>query len=216
MPYPLCMTMTTIARPATSERLRSATMPQHRTAETRGFITALMSGELTLQDYVRYLAQLAYVYEALESRPVQSGQPEFIYDRRLHRFDAMCADLEALGAGDWRTTHPPLPETTAYVQRIRRLPLDSYARYLAHHYTRYLGDLSGGQAIASLVQRHYRASDDQVTFYRFEQLGNPVRYKRSYRAELDELELSEEETFDLVDEAQRAFELNTALFDALG
>ena len=37
--------------------VREASADDHRAAETRGFITALMGGELSLADYTRYLAQ---------------------------------------------------------------------------------------------------------------------------------------------------------------
>lgn len=210
------MSVTSPETVTVSERLRAETMGEHSDAETRTFITALMGGELSLAHYTRYLAQLAYIYEALEARPVQSGQPEFLYDERLHRFEAICKDLAALGSPDWREAYPALPETLAYVKRISELPLDSYVGYLAHHYTRYLGDLSGGQIIATMVARHYGASEEQTNFYRFENVGKLVQYKRGYRETLDGLDLTADEVADLVAESKQAFALNGALFDALG
>ena len=41
--------------------VRAASADDHRAAETRGFITDLMGGDLSLQEYTRYLAQLAWV-----------------------------------------------------------------------------------------------------------------------------------------------------------
>lgn len=194
--------------------IRQATSAQHKDAENRSFITALMGGELTLADYTRYLAQLAYVYRALEARVPAEGDPEIIVDPRLPRFLAICADLAALGAEDWETSHPALPETQAYVARLHEAHGD-VARYLAHHYTRYLGDLSGGLAIAKLVERHYGATQEQLGFYRFEGIDSPVTFKRAYREALDNLDFTAEQDAILVQEAQAAFDLNGALFTAL-
>lgn len=201
---------------STSEMLRNATMPEHRTAETRSFITRLMGGELTTEDYIQYLAQLAYIYEALESRAPREEDPELIKDSRLHRLPAAEVDLEAFGVSDWRSTYPPMPQTAVYVDHLNSLPANSYAKYLAHHYTRYLGDLSGGQAISALIKRHYGATPEQTTFYDFSDLGSLVHYKRDYRTAMDNLDLSDQELDELIEEAKLAFEMNTELFNALG
>lgn len=194
--------------------IREATAVRHKEAENRSFITALMGGELTIEDYTRYLAQFAYVYRALEDRTAQPDDPALIVDPRLNRYAAMVADLEALGAADWEASHPPLAATQAYVDRLTEIVGD-VPRYLAHHYTRYLGDLSGGQAIAKLVARHYGATEDQLAFYRFEGIDSPVIFKRAYREALDNLEFSAEQDSALVAEACAAFDFNSAVFEGL-
>lgn len=194
--------------------VREATASQHRNAETRSFITALMGGELSLADYTTYLAQYAWVYRALESRTVNASDPAIIADRRVLRSDAIDADLAALGAADWESTHPALPATQAYVDRLLEIA-DDVPRYVAHHYTRYLGDLSGGQAIAALVARHYGATPEQLSFYRFDGVDSAVQFKRDYRAGLDELDFDAEQDQAFVDEAKAAFSYNAAIFEAL-
>lgn len=202
--------------PATlSELLRSATATQHEHAETRQFISELMGGSLSLAEYVDYVAQLAHVYEALEARDT-SRDPDPLNDSRLTRLAAIESDLTALGATDWRVTHPALPATAAYVARLQELTEGHYAAYLAHHYTRYLGDLSGGQAIGAMIARHYGATPDQLAFYRFEEIEKPVIYKREYREALDALELSDAERAAAIAEARAAFDFNAAVFDELG
>ncbi|WP_062516776.1 heme oxygenase (biliverdin-producing) [Demequina gelatinilytica] len=197
-------------------RLREATAPQHRDTENRSFITRLMGGELDLHAYVRYLAQYTYVYRALEAREPQPGDPGFLADQALRRVPSMEADLAELGAGDWEAVLPALPATQAYVDHLRALDATDVPRYVAHHYTRYLGDLSGGQAIAALVARHYGATEAQLGFYRFEAIDSPVRYKRAYREQLDALVLDPRQEAALIAEAQAAFDFNGAIFDALG
>ncbi|HWK19465.1 MAG TPA: biliverdin-producing heme oxygenase [Microbacteriaceae bacterium] len=198
-----------------SELLRSATADQHQRAETRPFIADLMGGALTLGDYVDYVAQFAYVYEALESRDT-SADPAPLHDPRLARLASIESDLAAFGAADWRTTHPALPSTAAYAARLRELSVGRYAEYLAHHYTRYLGDLSGGQAIGAMIARHYGATPEQLAFFHFADIEKPVIYKREYREALDALELTAEEREAVVAEARAAFDFNAAVFDELG
>lgn len=197
-------------------RLREATSIEHRDTETRGFITRLMGGELDMEAYTRYLAQYAYVYRALEARATQPGDPAFMSDPALPRLAAIESDLANLGAADWEATHPALPATQAYADHLASIDVNDVPRYLAHHYTRYLGDLSGGQAIAKLVARHYGATEEQLGFYRFELIDSPVRFKRSYREELDNLDFTEAQEADLIAEAKAAFGFNAAIFEALG
>jgi heme oxygenase len=194
--------------------VREATAPQHRNAETRSFITALMGGELSLAAYTAYLAQYAYVYRALEARTPRDSDPAIIADSRLARFAVIEADLAALGASDWEAEHPALPATAAYVARLNAIA-DDLPRYVAHHYTRYLGDLSGGQAIAALVARHYGATEEQLSFYRFDGIDSPVTFKREYRAGLDALDFDSADDAAFVDEAKSAFGYNAAIFEAL-
>ena len=194
--------------------VRAASADDHRAAETRGFITALMGGALSLAEYTRYLAQFAWVYEALEERASRPGDPD-VFDPALARMAAIEADLAALGASDWREVHAPLPETAHYAAHLRAIA-DDDVRYLAHHYTRYLGDLSGGQAIARLVARHYGATPDQLAFYRFDLAGDGVvRYKRGYRDAMNALALSPVEVDVLIAEVRESFRLNSAIFEAL-
>jgi len=200
---------------ALSELLRSATADQHQRAETRPFIADLMGGALSLADYVDYVAQFAHVYEALEARDI-SRDPAPLDDPRLARLASIESDLAAFGVPDWRETHPALPATAAYVARLRELADGPVAEYLAHHYTRYLGDLSGGQVIGAMISRHYGATDDQLAFFRFDGIEKPVPYKRAYRDALDALELTDEERDAAVAEARAAFDYNAAVFDELG
>lgn len=197
-------------------RLRASTSAEHRNTESRGFIVRLMAGELDLEQYARYLAQFARVYEAMESRPLSDGDPAPVRDAVVHRAAAAHLDLVALGASDWRESIPALPATSRYVEYLGSFGDGDGLRHLAHHYTRYLGDLSGGQIIATMLRRGYGATADQLSFYRFEAIGNLVQYKRAYRIALDELRLDEPQLTLVVAEARRAFDFSGAILDDLG
>ena len=198
-----------------STRVRAATASAHRAAETRGFITRLMDGEFDLATYATYLTQYAHVYRAIESRTPQPDDPALINDPRLHRFPSIASDLAGLGIHEWEATEP-LKSTLAYARHLDELGDTDAPRYLAHHYTRYLGDLSGGPAIGALMARHYGASPAQLSFYRFEQIDSAPRFKNAYRAALDSLDFTAAQEEDFIAESQFAFVLNGAIFDELG
>lgn len=201
-----------------AQLLRESSRPQHQKAENSGFIVQLMRGELTVADYAKYLTNMAWLYETLEAK-IAEGAPlpssEAIWDPRLDRLQAITDDLEALGVQDWKRTTKPSSAMASYIKHIASLDGKSDHRLIAHHYTRYLGDLSGGQAIAALVSRHYGVTQDQLNFYRFTQINDLVRFKETYRESLDALDIGEEQIEDLVREVQLAFEFNQKVFEDL-
>lgn len=201
-----------------SATIRAASRAQHTEAENSSFVVDLMKGRLSLEDYARYLANLAVVYEALEQQTAQGiafAGSAAIWDERLNRLPRIEEDLVHLGYSPWRSELPATPAARAYAEHIASLSGRSDIRLLAHHYTRYLGDLSGGQAIAALVARHYGATEQQLSFYRFPEIEDIVRYKENYRSQLDALALTETQRDLLISEVQLAFRENQSIFDDL-
>lgn len=192
-----------------AQRLKAETAAEHERTENRMFMTSLINGKLDLAAYGIYLAQYALVYQALESRPQFAADPQFIHDPALWRSAAITADLTGLAARD----QGPLAATEQYVDRLGEVAADEDpARFIAHHYVRYMGDMSGGQAIGTMLARHYGATAEQLSFFRFDQIPNLVRYKRAYRQHLDELGLSGDHEDLIIAEAQAAFLYNDAIF----
>lgn len=89
---------------------------------------------------------------------------------------------------------------------------------MAHHYTRCLGDLSGGQILRDKAERTwgFERKGDGVRFYVFEGIANPAAFKRSYREKLDAIPADELERQRIVSECKWAYSLNTAVFRELG
>ena len=88
---------------------------------------------------------------------------------------------------------------------------------LAHQYTRYMGDLSGGQVIKRILMKALNLSDDGgLKFYEFEHVRNKKAFKDKYRSSLDALQLDKDTADRLVEESIKSFELNIELFDELG
>ncbi|WP_210586860.1 heme oxygenase (biliverdin-producing) [Streptomyces sp. GESEQ-35] len=204
-----------------STLIRTASHEQHVEAETSTFMSDLLGGKLGVDAYTRYTEQLWFVYEALEtgagrlaSDPVAGPfiQPE------LFRLPALERDLEHLRGPDWRATLTALPATRSYATRIAECADAWPAGYIAHHYTRYLGDLSGGQIIRDKAERTwgFARKGDGVRFYVFEEIANPAAFKRGYRELLDQVHADDLEKQRIIGECKRAFALNTAVFRALG
>ncbi|MGC5626959.1 heme oxygenase (biliverdin-producing) [Georgenia sp. Z1344] len=201
---------------ALSELLRSATAEEHTHAETRTFVTDLMGGALGRDAYIDLARQHHAIYTALEAagrrladHPVAG---EFVRDELL-RVPSIAADLHLLAGPDWADLDV-LPVTHEYVARLEAI--DDAPTYLAHAYTRYLGDLSGGQVIARMLQRHYGMTPDELTFYTFTDIPKPKPYKDAWRAAMDAADLTEAERERCAAEAKYAFDLNAAVFVALG
>ncbi|MDX2727775.1 MULTISPECIES: heme oxygenase (biliverdin-producing) [Streptomyces] len=204
-----------------STLIRTASHEQHTEAETSTFMSDLLGGRLGVVAYTRYTEQLWFVYRALEegaealrTDPVAGPfiQPELMRTAELER------DLAHLRGADWRRGLEPLPATAAYADRVTECARRWSAGYVAHHYTRYLGDLSGGQIIRDRAEKTwgFARKGDGVRFYVFEGIANPASFKRGYRELLDAVDADELEKKRIVDECRNAFALNTAVFRELG
>lgn len=201
-----------------SVRIRMASRKLHAEAHDSTFVSDLLDGRLDLCAYARYTAQLWHVYRALESTP-PAGDPlaaPFVRTE-LMREKALERDLAFLLGPDWMLSTAPLPTTIAYVRRINEVARTWPGGYIAHHYTRYLGDLSGGQVVRAMAEKTwgFAPKGDGVRFYVFDQIGNPAAFKREYRALLDSLAVDEVEQQRIIDECRRAFRCNIAMLDDL-
>jgi heme oxygenase len=205
---------------AFSTLLRAATLDRHREASTSAFVTDLLGGRLGVDAFARYTEQLWFVYGALEAAagrlaadPVAGPfvRPE------LFRLTELGRDLAHLRGPEWRARLTALPATRTYAARVRKCAEHWPGGYVAHHYTRYLGDLAGGQIIRDTAERTwgFAHKGEGVRFYVFEGIPNPAAFKRHYRALLDAIRADEREKQRIVAECRRAYALNTAVFQAL-
>lgn len=213
------MSLTSLPAPATSlsEDLRTATSAAHERAEHRGFVQDLMAGTLDLAAVTALAVQHQAIYtslEALGERVAQTPDARALLHPGLMRSVPIATDVAALR--DLTGTDPQIVDATRAYTDILDDPAAGLPVYVANAYTRYLGDLSGGQIIKRMLQRHYGLTEDGLAFYTFTQIEKLPPFKRRYREELDALTLSADEREQVVYEAQRAFDLNAAVFDALG
>jgi heme oxygenase len=197
--------MTTLALPF-SQLLRERTAAVHAEAENASFLLALARGRVTRDGVVGLLQRLLPVYEALEGlgarwRDDPAVGPLLVPG--LERTERLRSDLARLGA------EPGVRSAAArdYASRVVLAGATSAPAYVAHHYTRYLGDLSGGQIISAALRRELCLD---LAFFAFPDLRGPT-VKRRYREHLDGLPWSTDEQDAAIAEAGVAFARNQAL-----
>lgn len=201
-----------------SQALRATTRQAHDRAHQSAYMEALLAGSLTIDGYARLAAQYYFIYRTLEDA-TRAMRNDPIGSRfalpELTRLPALEKDLEFLLGPRWKVTIDPSPATTKYCQRMRAVAFDSSAGLAAHHYTRYLGDLAGGQVVRALLKNTYGVTEDGALFYRFDQISNPRAFRTRYRELLDTAPWSPRERRHTLDEAVLAFELNIAVLTEL-
>jgi heme oxygenase len=198
-----------------SQALRERTRGGHSASEGANFMDDLMTGKGSRDDYISLVAQHYFIYAALEAaaeKMKDDANAAAFITPQLTRLPALEADLLFLLGDDWRSLIAPLPTTTRYVDRIETVAATWSGGFIAHHYTRYLGDLSGGQIIRTLMQRQFGFETNGVGFYLFDQIAKPKEFKDVYRAQLDAVTWSEEERERVIDEVMVAYRFNTELF----
>lgn len=210
-----------------SKTMKAGTRSVHRAAENVRFVRDFLKGSVPRDSYIELLRALYHVYDALE-RAIR-GLPEHLQHcdfSKLWRAETLLVDLCHYSNSEF----PETPEAThrivgvpsqvaqQYVDHLDELVTREPLLVLAHAYTRYLGDLSGGQILARAAQKAYGLESDKGTaFYNFELVGSTASeikdFKKSYRASLDALQLNVYEADALVEEANMAFLMNMLLFE---
>ncbi|MCA9719811.1 MAG: biliverdin-producing heme oxygenase [Myxococcales bacterium] len=202
-----------------SRSLREGTRHAHRVVESASFIQGLLRGVVDRRAYARLLESLLHVYTALEralERHREHPGVRPIYAPALARRDALLADLAFYDPTGALRRGSPSPATLDYVARLRTLDERAPELLAAHAYTRYLGDLSGGRVLRTLVARVLQPPPDHgLEFYRFPAIADAAEFKRRFRAGLDAIESSPTRARAIVEEANRAFAHNHALFREL-
>ena len=201
-----------------AERIKIDTQQAHRDTENSVFVSELLAGTLTAEAHAELIAQSWFLYDALERiGRTYTADPIVgpLLSDDLLRIPALEADLDFLIGHDWRSRITPLPATTAYVQRLEQVAASSPEAFVAHHYLRYLGDLSGGQIIRRMLERAYGYERDGLRFYIFAAIPKPKPFKDAYRATLDAAPLDSDQQQAVIDETILAYGLNRALFEDL-
>ena len=201
-----------------SAAIRARSQDAHSSSEGASFMSTLLRGERTRDDYISLVAQHYFIYEALESageRMRADAVASVFLSDKLTRLPALEADLEFLLGSDWRERIAPLPTTQRYVERIRQVGATWAGGFVAHHYTRYLGDLSGGVFIGRVMSRRFGFETNGIGFYLFDDIADPAAFKDVYREQLDAAPWDDAERERVIDEVLLAYRFNTELFEDL-
>jgi len=146
--------------------LKDLTKEKHHDAERTEFAKLLLSGKITKEQYACYLTQMMAVYSILEHQAAAHGLFEGLDG--LARCRAIYDDLCELTGG---ANYAILPSTRTYAEYLSNL--EDKDKIMAHMYVRHMGDLFGGQMIASRVPGEGR-------FYQFknaDDLKTAIRQK---------------------------------------
>ena len=139
-----------------------------------------------------------------------------VYFPELHRKQTLEQDLHYDYGANWQGQISPSTSGQKYVERIREVANNQPELLVGHSYTRYLGDLSGGQILKGIAQRAMNLSEGEGTaFYEFDAIDDEKAFKATYRQSLDEIDVSDAMADQIVEEANDAFGLNMEMFQEL-
>lgn len=200
-------------------QLREGTKKSHTMAENVGFIKCFLKGTVEKTSYRTLVKNFYFVYSAMEeemakhqNHPVVSK----IYFPEIDRKQSLEEDLSYYYGANWREEVSPSAACQAYVDRIREVSKSEPELLVAHSYTRYLGDLSGGQILKGIAQTAMNLSDEEgLAFYEFEHVEDAKEFKNKYRQAMNDLPVDQGTAERIVAEADDAFGMNMNMFKEL-
>ena len=202
-----------------AKQLKVGTKKSHSAAENTSFVASFLRGVVAEESYRTLVSDLYFVYRAMEEEVRRLKNNEFVkvvYFPELERELALERDVRYYWGPNWRAIITPSDSAQLYANRIREIGLKDPLLLVAHHYTRYLGDLSGGQILKGIAQKAMNLREGEgLHFYEFEQVEDTKEFKVKYRAALDTLELDQSQIDAIIAEANYAFKLNMYVFDEL-
>ena len=201
-----------------AKELKEGTKKSHSAAENTAFVKSFLRGVISKESYRTLVSDLYFVYSALEEEfKIFKNDPVLgaLYLPELERVTALERDLRYYFGPIWRSIVKPSEECQRYVDRIHEVAKSEPELLIGHHYTRYLGDLSGGQILKGIAEKALNLSGEGLYFYEFDKIDNAKIYKEKYRSILDKLPLTGSQQNAIITEANYAFRLNMYMFEQL-
>ena len=198
--------------------LKEGTKESHSAAENTKFVASFLRGVVDYEEYRKLLTNFYYVYDTMEQRIRETEDPMVLAIRSedLERKEAIERDLEYYYGPDWKDKQEPSEACNTYCYRINEIAEESPYLLVAHHYTRYIGDLSGGKILKEITARVLKPPAGKgLDFYEFPSIPDAKLFKQNYRACLDNLGTTVPQENALIAEANYAFELNMNMFDEI-
>ena len=200
-------------------QLKTETKKSHTAAENTKFVGSFLRGVISEESYKQLVANFYFIYRAMEEEidklkdhPVV-GQIRF---EPLNRTNSLERDLRYYYGPIWRHHIKPTEQCQRYVNRIREVAEDDPELLVGHHYTRYMGDLSGGQILKGIAEKALDLREGEgLYFYEFEGIADKQEFKTKYRNTLNMLPINQSQANAIITEANWAFRLNMFMFDEL-
>ncbi|XP_074512767.1 heme oxygenase 2 [Sebastes fasciatus] len=204
-----------------SDVLAAGTKEVHEMAENTQFVKDFIKGRIRKELFKLGAVALHYTYTAMEEEIERNkDHPHFAplyFPTELNRHEALARDLEYFYGPDWQSQVSCSPATQNYVDRIHQVGQEDPVLLVSHAYTRYMGDLSGGQILKKKAQKAMKlpTTGEGVEFYQFDNIHSIKGFKQLYFSRMNDLELDMDIKKRLVDEAVKAFHFNMEVFDEL-
>ena len=199
--------------------LKTGTKRSHTAAENTKFVGSFLRGVISEQNYRTLIKDFYFVYSALEEEMERLDDDEFIkpiHFKELNRLNALKMDLRYYYGPNWMMEVKPSEACIQYTERIHEVADKDPYLLVGHHYTRYLGDLSGGQILKGIAEKALNLPKNEgLHFYDFPKIDDKKEFKTKYRAALDGLTTDSSKINDIIAEANYAFRLNMYMFDEL-
>ena len=199
--------------------LKTGTKRSHTAAENTKFVGSFLRGVISEENYRTLIKDFYFVYSALEEEMERLDDDEFlkpIHFKELNRLNALKMDLRYYYGPNWMMEVKPSEACIQYTERIHEVADKDPYLLVGHHYTRYLGDLSGGQILKGIAEKALNLPKNEgLHFYDFPKIDDKKEFKTKYRAALDALTTDSSKINDIIAEANYAFRLNMYMFDEL-
>jgi len=199
--------------------LDDGTRKSHSMAENTAFVSGFFKGVSTTREAYRNLVtSLYFVYEAMEVSMDTTNEKcvQILDDPALRRLPSLKQDMDFYYGSAWQDMLRLSPATQTYVARIKEVAEKQPYLLIGHQYSRYLGDLFGGQMMGSMATRSLDLKNGNgVAFYRFDDITNTKDYITEWYTRLNNLDLTDEQKQEIADEANAVFALNIGIFDEL-
>ncbi len=206
---------------ALAGQLREGTKKSHTMAENTGFVACFLKGVVEKKSYRKLISDLYFVYQAMEEeieRLVQEEHPVIkpIGFKSLFRKETLESDLKFYFGENWQNQIKISKSAEEYVKRIRLVAKKSPELLVGHHYTRYIGDLSGGQILKKIAKKALNLDGNNgLNFYEFKNIDDEKKFKEEYSKTLNQLPINQTIADQIIDEANQAFSYNMKMFKEL-
>lgn len=198
--------------------LDDGTRKSHSVAQNSAFVTGFFKGIATREAYSELLTGLYFVYRTMEDAfdACDDERVRTMDDSRLRRASALAEDMEYFHGANWENTVKASPAAAKYVARVTKVAKEEPYLLVAHQYTRYLGDLFGGQMMGGMATRSLGLEDGKGTdFYQFESVDSVTDFITEWYKMLNGLDLTKQQKEAIIDEANLVFDLNIEIFTEL-
>ena len=163
-------------------QIKLGTKKSHSMAENTSFVTSFLRGVVSEESYRTLVSNLYFVYTALEDvaeHLKDNDQVSPILFDELKRHKSLAKDLDYFYGEGWHENIYPSEATKVYINRIREVARQEPHLFVGHHYTRYMGDLSGGQILKGIAKKSLKIGDEAFNFYEFKDIYNPIDFKNN-------------------------------------